>query len=1074
MSAKYAFDLLYRTKGSAWIFAFALFSLIPFSLMRPNIAQAQLVGGTIAGDVVDPANAALSGAKVTIRNQETGGVRELITAQGGVFSAPSIPVGTYSISVSLDGFAPLKRTGVSLTVGQSIELHLALSVGTVEQVVTVSDQPQSVEISTLQTQGLINERQVKELPLNGRSFDQLLQLNPASVSYTTQRSGGVGTSNSSVGNMFSVSGRRPQDNVFLLNGIEYTGASLINVTPGGTSGQLLGVEAVREFNAVSDSYGANYGKRTGAQVSIITASGSNELHGSVYEFLRNSALDARNYFDQAQIPAFQRNDFGAAVGGPIRRDKLFAFANYEGYRQHLGLSDVTFVPDAAARAAAVPSVQPLLALWPEGTKDLGGGIAEAFSNPPQHVREDFGTTRVDDNLSQKDLLFAVYTVDDSNATTPSANPYSSIYEQLREQVLSAQEQHVFSPTFLNTLRVGYSRASFGFQSLVDGGVAGWVDGAPIGAVVISGSTASNGASQITLAGANTGSNNRTARNLFTFDDHIYWTHGKHQIEAGAWLQRLQSNDYLAQNQYGQASFSTLATFEAGTVSKYTIVPAPTELAWRSLFGAGFIEDAWKATPRLEIRAGFRFESTNGWNEAQGRAANYGFTDGVINTTSTVGSSAFSENHAKFLPEPRVGFAYDVFGNGKTALKGSFGVHRALLDTLDYRLDQTAPYNTTLSYSNTTVDKLAGLSTASATGGLISPSNVQPDLRTPTVLAWTLKIEQEIAPRTTLTVGYIGSRGYHQILSEDQNTPSYVICPDAACPSGLANGTVYYTSTKLANPALANSTSWVSQGISNYHGLGADFLRQFAQGFQLRGVYTWSRNLDDGSAWNTSVSANTPAFVSFNGNPRGSDYGPSASNITHAAAINGTWELPFGHGHAALGNANQLTQSLVTGWTISSIATIQSGFPFSPQLGYNPTGNGDTRNPARPQLNPDFHGQLYPKTVAQWFNPDAFLAPAAGTFGNAPRDGFTGPGLTDLDFSFAKNTTIHERLRTQFRAEYFNILNHSNFTTPNAVVYSTGPTPAKPATAAAASPTAGVLTATATSSRQLQFGLKILF
>ncbi len=1043
-------------------------------LTLPLPAHAQLVGGTIAGDVVDPANAALVGAKVTIRNEETGGVRELITAQGGVFSAPSIPVGTYSVAVSRDGFAPLKRTGIVLTVGQSIALHLSLSVGTVEQVVTVVDTPQGIEISTLQSQGLVDERQVKELPLNGRSFDQLLQLNPASVSYTTQRSGGVGTSNSSVGNMFSISGRRPQDNVFLLNGIEYTGASLINVTPGGTSGQLLGVEAVREFNVVSDSYGANYGKRTGAQVSIITASGSNDLHGSAYEFLRNSALDARNYFDQAQIPEFQRNDFGAALGGPIRRDRLFAFANYEGYRQHLGLSDVTFVPDAAARAAAVASVQPLLALWPVGTTELGGGIAEAFSNPPQHVREDFGTTRVDDNLSQKDLLFAVYTIDDSNATTPSANPYSSIYEQLREQVLSAQEQHVFSPSLLNTLRVGYSRASFGFNSIVDGGVAGWVDGAPVGAIVISGSTASNGASQITLAGANTGSNNQTARNLFTLDDHIYWTHGRHQIEAGFWLQRLQSNDFLAQNQYGQASFSTLKTFEAGTVSKFTIVPAPTELGWCSLFGAGFLEDAWKVNPRLEIRAGFRFESTSGWNEAQNRASNYGFTDGVLNSTPTVGSSALTTNNARFLPEPRVGFAYDLLGNGKTALKGSFGVHRALLDTLDYRLDQTAPYNTTLSYSNTTVDALPTLSTASASGGLVSPSNVQPDLRTPTVLAWTLKLEQEVAPRTTLTVGYIGSRGYHQILSEDQNTPPYVVCPNADCPAGAADGTIFYTSTKLANPKLANSTSWVSQGISNYNALEVDVRRQFAQGFQLRGVYTWSRNLDDGSAWNTSVSSNTPAFVSFPGNPRVADYGLAATNITHAAAINGTWDLPVGHGHDALGNAGQLTQSLVSGWTISGIASLQSGFPFSPQLGYNPTGNGDSRNPARPQLNPDFHGQLYPKTVSQWFNPDAFLAPTPGTFGNAPRDGLTGPGLADLDFSFAKNTTIHERLRTQFRAEYFNILNRANFTTPNTVVFSTGPTPAKPSTAEALSPTAGVVTATATSSRQLQFGLKLLF
>src|SRR6202041_1254103 len=284
-----------------------------------------------------------------------------------------------------------------------------------------------------QTQGLVDERQVKELPLNGRSFDQLIELNPASVSYTTQRSGGIGTSNSSVGNMFAVSGRRHQDNLYLLNGIEYTGASLINVTPGGTSGQLLGVEAVGGFNVASDPYGANYGKRAGAQGSIITASGQNQLHGSIYEFFRNSALDARNYFDQAQIPTFQRNDFGAALGGPLRHNKLFGFSNYEGYRQHLGLSAVSFVPDDASRAAAAAIVRPLLALWPVANgpellnpNGTASGIAEAFSNPPQHVREDFGTARIDTNLTAKDLLFGVYTADDSDANTPSQNPYSTI------------------------------------------------------------------------------------------------------------------------------------------------------------------------------------------------------------------------------------------------------------------------------------------------------------------------------------------------------------------------------------------------------------------------------------------------------------------------------------------------------------------------------------------------------------------------------------------------------------------------------------------------------------------------
>lgn len=1043
------------------------------SMIASTTTFAQMVGGTIAGEVTDPSNATVDQATVVIHNAETGAERTVVTKSDGSFSAPSVPVGVYIVSVQHDGFAPLKRTGILLTVGQSLDLHLVLALDKIEQAVTVVDTPAGVDTSTLQTQGLVDERQVKELPLNGRSFDQLLQLNPASVSYTTQRSGGIGTSNSSVGNMFSISGRRPQENLFLLNGIEYTGASLINVTPGGTSGQLLGVEAVREFNVESDTYGANYGKRTGAQVSIITASGTNDVHGSAYEFFRNSALDARNYFDQAKIAPFQRNDFGSALGGPLRRDKLFAFANYEGYRQHLGLSDLTFVPDAAARAATVASVKPLLALWPEGTIDLGQGIAEAFSNPSQHVREDFGTSRVDANLSQKDLFFGVYTVDDSDATTPSANPYSSINERLREQVTSVQEQHVFSANLLNTARFGFSRATFFFNSIVSGTVPGWVAGDPVGAIVIAGSTASNGISQITQAGANTGSNNATARSLFTFDDHVYWTRGHHQVEAGVWLQRLQSNDFLAQNQYGQASFSTLAAFEQGQISKYTVVPTPTELAWRSLFSAGFLEDAWKATPRLEIRAGLRVESSTGWNEAHGRAANYDFTNGVINTNPIVSGSALSDNRAKFMPEPRLGLAWDVFGNSKTALKASVGLHRALLDTLDYRLDQTAPFNTTLSYSNTTVSSLPSLSLSTSTGGQVSPSNVQRDLDTPSVLSWTLKLEQEVAPNTILTVGYVGSHGYHQILSLDENTPAYVVCPDPACPAAVPAGTVYYTSTKFANPNLANTTSWISEGISNYNALEVDVQHRYAHGLQLRGVYTWSKNLDDGSAWNTSVSSNTPAYVSFPANPR-LDYGLAATNITHSATINGTWDLPLGKGHAALASLSPAADRIASGWSLSGIASLQSGFPFSPQLGYNPTGNGDTRNPVRPQINPDFHGNLYSKSAGAWFNPQAFLAPYPGTLGNVARDSLTGPGLEDLDLSLVKTTHIRERLRAQFRVEYFNLLNHTNFTTPNPVVFSTGPTPAKPATAAVVSPTVGVITATATTSRQLQIALKLLF
>jgi len=1022
-------------------------------------AHPQVVGASLHGTVTDTANAAVSGATVIVRNLDTGNTRSITTGADGRYSAPSVPVGHYSILVSRDGFASQEKNSITLVVAQRLDVNFTLGIQSVHQQVVISAAPSNVNLSTQETSGVIDELQVKQLPLNGRSYDQLLTLNPSTVNYTAERSGSIGTSNSSVGNMFAIAGHRPQDNLFLLNGVEYTGASLINVTPGGTSGQLLGVDAVREFNVVTDAYGANYGKRVGAQVSIVTMSGTNQLHGNAYEFLRNSALDARNYFDVGSIPEFQRNQFGGSLGGPMRRNKLFLFGNYEGYRQNLSLSDVTLVPDNASRAAAVDSVQPLLALWPVANgPELGQGIATAYSHPLQRIREDFGTTRFDDNISGKDLLFAVYTVDDSDATTPSANPLSLVAESLREQVASAEEQHIFSPNLLNTARVGFSRASYFFTGSTPVDLPGWVAGEPIGAIVISGSTASNGASQITLAGANVGSNNATARNLFTYADHVYWSLGRHQIEAGVWFQQIQSNDNLAQNQYGQASFSTLASFLQGQVKTFTVVPSPTPLNWRSLEAAEFIQDTVKATPRLEVSAGIRFESTNGWNEAHDRASNYLLVNGVLQTDPRIGGSALTSNRAAFLPEPRIGFAWDVTGKETTAVRGGFGLYHGLLDTLDYRLDQAAPFNTTISIKNTTVANL-NITPGSAppSGSLVSPSNVQTDIATPTSLTWTLAVEQALGANTAFSLRYVGSHSYHQILSEDENEP---------VPTFLPNGTVDYPAdAQNANPQLANSTSWVSQGVGSYNALEVQVRRNLARGLQFRGNYTFSKNLDDGSAWNTSVSGNTPAYVEFPLRPKW-DWGPAATDVRHLASISATWELPIGAGHRLLGDSSPFVRTAAGGWSLSTIIGAQSGFPFSPQLGYNPTGNGDTRNPVRPSWNPDFHGSLYPRTSSQYFNPNAFLQPATGTFGNVSRDALTGPGLSELDISALKNTQLSEHLQLQFRAESFNLLNHTNFLTPNPVVFSSA--------APGVSPTAGVVTATSTTSRQIQFGAKLIF
>ncbi len=636
-------------------------------------AQSQKVGGSISGTIRDASGAIISNAQITVRNTETGAERHLVSDGVGHYSAPALPVGRYRVTVEKPGFNTESDTGINLVVGQDAIIDLSLAVGKVEQQVSVTDVPLAINATTQPTSGLVSARQVKEMPLNGRSYDELITLNPATVNYTSERSGAVGTSNSSPGNMFAVAGHRPQENLYLLNGIEYTGASEIDVTPGGTSGQLLGIDAVREFNVVSDTYGAEYGQRTGAQIIIDTESGSNHLHGSVFEFIRNSALDARNYFDQGNIPTFQRNQFGGALGGPLVKDKLLLFGNYEGYRQNLGLSDVTYVPDNATRAAAVPSVQPLLALWPVQNAELGQGIGVAYSHPLQRIHEDFGTTRLDYNISSADTASAVYTIDDSTANTPTVNPLSRDFETLREQVLSGQEQHVFSSSTLNTFRAGFSRAAYFFTGETPVNIPGWVAGKPIGAVVVGGGTALNGASQLSVAGTNAGSDLTAVRNLFTVSDHVYITHGSNQLEAGVWLQRIQSNSNLAQYQFGQASFSTIAHFETGVVDTFSVVPSPTELGWRSLEGAGFVQDTVHLFPNFELRAGIRFESTDGWNEAQGRGSNFIFdSNGVLETNPRIANFSIHEESCKI--SSGAAYRHRVAAEGKRQHRCSCG-HR---------------------------------------------------------------------------------------------------------------------------------------------------------------------------------------------------------------------------------------------------------------------------------------------------------------------------------------------------------------------------------------------------------------
>ena len=1066
------------------------------------------VSATLTGTVTDQSGAIVSGASVTVKNLETSAIRITTTGESGEYQELSLPIGEYEVRVTKQGFAEQIRTGIRLAVGQEARVDVTLQVGLMSQHVMVNSDAPLVSVSTADVPGLVGEQQVKNLPLNGRSYDLLLTLNPGIVNFTSEKTGGIGISNSTTGNNFAVSGNRPQQNLFLLNGVEFTGAAENNMQPGGSSGQLLGVDAVREFNVLRDSYGAEYGKRPGGQVIIATQSGSNQVHGSAFEFFRDNVLDAPNYFDQRSAPPFKRNQFGASLGGPLQKDKTFAFANFEGFRESLHQTSAAFVPDATSRAAAVASVQPLLNLWPtpaEGAPNFSG-IAEVFSSPLRRVREDFGTARVDHIFSQRDSLAAIYTVDDGgDVTATPLDPYSSDILNLREQVVSLEETHVFSPGMLNTARIGFSRAGYFFTGEPTPGtpaatVPGFVLGRPVGAVVVGGSAASNPQAAVGLAGSNNGSNLSIARNLLTFEDRATLTRGRHQLTFGAWFQCFQSNETIALSQFGQATFSSLATFLQGTTSSFLYDPAPTEMYWRSLFGAWHAEDVIRVTSKLTVSLGFRDEFSTGWNEAHGRAANYTFANGVISTQPHIGHSIFTSNNAMFLPQPRLGLAWSPVGR-KTVVRAGFGMYNDLQDALGYRTDQNAPFNPTYSIASLPVSQLP-LDPAAAvpSNAKLVPGGVQPDMKTPTLISWSLRVEQELSPNTELTVGYVGSHGYHELIGIDANEPTPTFCPASPCPafyptvdstsnppvtiatgfpsgSPLAGapvpaGSYYIPAGKpKANPAIANTWTWFSLGASSYNALQVDVNHRMSHGLSIRGVYTWSKALDDGDSLNATTAGNAPGLVSNPFNLR-ADWGAATYDVRNIGVISALYELPLGKGKAFGNSIEGWANNVVSGWSVNSILTLQQGFPFTPQLSYNPANTGDTRNPVRPFRNPNFSGPVILGKPGQWFNPNAFIAPPStgGFGGDLGRDTFTGPGLATWDFAVMKDTSVREGLRLQFRAEIFNLLDRANFNTPNLIVF-TPPTAANPS---GLSGTAGAVTSTSTTSRQVQFGLKLLW
>ena len=1089
---------------------------------------AQGFSAAISGTVRDTTGAVLPGVSITVTNTESGLMRMVVSNETGSYTFQSLPVGPYELSTDLPGFKQQVRRGVTLVVGQQAVVNFTLEVGAIAEKVEVTEEAPLVNTTVSSTSGLINEAQIKELPLNGRSFEQLLTLNTGTVNNNTH----------STGSSFSVGGKRTETNRFTMNGVDYVGDNATGqyIAPQGASQQLLGVDAVREYNVLGETYGAEYGKRSGGQITVVTTSGTNRWRGSLFEYLRNSAFDARNFFDygdrdgdgKADAAPFKRNQFGGSVGGPIIKDKMFIFGNYEGFQERLAKTNVAIVPslqarqgrlpNAAGQYVEVPGLQRdmlrFFQYWPApngaeilDTRGLPTGLAYNNSNPSRRVKENFALVRYDYTISGSDSLSMNISTSRGLLNDPSQDPLFRSNDRRDLYTVGLQQTHIFSPSVLNTFTFGFSHArgsnqvkpieAFPDNLLL---MRGDNQGNP-GAIVFGGAATTNVTTSIVAPNGSNPLYNQ--RRNYSWSDDLRITRSRHNLSMGVWFMHVNQIAFSSQqNNAGTASYNGLPEFLTDQLTSFQAGVNPQPLQFTSLESAWYFQDEVKLRSNLTVRLGLRQEMTNGWNEVNNRASNYLYdSNGVLLTNPRIGRSPFIENNARVLLQPRVGLAWDPDGRGTWSLRAAFGVHHDLQDNLAHRLNANQPFNARLLIQNRpllSIIPLAGSSapppTCSADSPLREPAcaiytvgGIDPVLHTPTVQQWTLDLERALTSDLAIEVGYVGHQSYHLPTSMDVNTIQPVICNNpAGCLSGgtraarfqvrVPQGTEYIpagpngTVAARPNPFLGSTNSWYYMGTASYHAGNVSFIKRSRGGLSFKTNYTFGKILDLNSAILGPSADNEPQTLLNRFNPKLSR-GIASYSLKHQFNANFSYALPFGNGKAIGRGATGFVDKVISGWQWQGIFNAQGGFPFTPLVGVNQSGNGDTRNPDVVSRNPNFTGNAILgvdgfKKTGRYFDPNAFLVPLAGTFGSLGRAQLRGPGYLNVDTSFFKRIPLKERVNLQFRTEIFNVLNHANFDTPVLPVFSgTG-----------ISPTAGVITGTSTNGngRQIQFALRLEF
>jgi hypothetical protein len=965
-------------------------------LCLASAALSQVDRAGLVGTVADPSGRLLPQTHVTAVQSATGLRREATSSSAGTFDIPELPVGIYSITFEHDGFKTLTFVDVEQVIGRTRTLNATLQVSGGKEQVQVSASSEQMDKTSDALSARIDQTQARELPLNGRNWATLSALVPGAVD--------TGGSNQ---RSVRFAGRGRDDDNFTYDGIDAT--NIVNQPQQPYVRLAIPLETIEEFRVESMLSTAEGAATAGPQLAVTSSSGTNQLHGDVFEFLRNNIFDASEPVPYNPVqPPFELNQYGGSLGGPIKKEKSFFFISYEGYRQKWGFPLLGYVPSAAFRAqvaAESPALVPILNAYPQGQEVLATNpdIAQFASEGNQVVNENSGMIRLDQHFSTKTTAFVRFNMDRAVNTQPLAT--SGNYLADEQQLTSAPANggiellHIFSPTLVNEVKFGFNRGTADTTDINHTGLP----------------------YAFSVAGLTTLNNNRVSigvGNSFSEIDNLTWITGRHTLKAGVEVRRIQLNQGNTESgtvTYANSSTQTsLQAFAANEVSTASLNGTLPVNGLRKTQFYGYLQDEFKWRPNLTVNLGVRYSFFNLFHEVQGRANPFDFATCGPQGFCGAGASFGQPNYGDV--DPRLAFAWAPTASGHTVLRAGFGLFHE-----DGQLDdQNLPISNEVfaySLSNKTISNLSYPITPflADTTGIVSPRDDDRRRKDTYVAQWGLSVQQALPADFVGTISYVGSSGNHLLTLSEVN----VVDP--------ATGVRPYPNF--------GEVSWRgNKDVSNYNGLSVAAKRSFSHGFVLSANYMWSHEIDDGS----DGSGDGDSLVAENVACQPCERANGIWDVRHVFNASAVYQLPLGTGKPFL-NKPGIARGILGSWEITSMALARTGFPVNVTVDRSsssvPDGNATDQ---RPDLVPGV--SLIPpggKTIGEWINPAAFAIPANGTFGDAPRDVARGPGAWQMDFGLGKQIPFTERVGLEFRAEFFNIFNHPQYGLPQSDLTGTG-------------------------------------